>query len=104
MKPASNFEAFWLPAFDSPADPDEVLAVGFEWLRRAESTEGVRGVIAMYSASMRRNRPAIAAAPWRSSPLVHARDIGSAVQYLRSGRLRKSSSWRSKWPRARRCA
>jgi hypothetical protein len=64
MKPASHFEAFWLPAFDSTADPDEVLDVGFDWLRRTERAQGVRGLIAMYSASMRRNRPAIAAAPW----------------------------------------
>jgi hypothetical protein len=64
MKPASNFEAFWLPAFDSTADPDEVLAVGFDWLRRAEKGQAERGVIAMYATSMRRNRAAIAAAPW----------------------------------------
>ena len=64
MKPASNFEAFWLPAFDSTADPDEVLDVGFDWLRRTERTQGARGVLAMHSTSMRRNRSAIAAAPW----------------------------------------
>jgi hypothetical protein len=64
MKPASNFEAFWLPAFDSTADPDDVLAVGFDWLRRTEKGQAARGVIAMHSTSMRRNRSAIAAAPW----------------------------------------
>ena len=64
MKPATNFEAFWLPAFDSDADPDEVLAVGFDWLRRAEREQGTRGVLAMHATSMRRNRPALAAAPW----------------------------------------
>ena len=64
MKPATHFEAFWLPAFDSDADPDEVLAVGLDWLRRVERAQGVRGVIAMHATSMRRNRPALVAAPW----------------------------------------
>jgi hypothetical protein len=64
MKPATNFEAFWLPAFDSDADPDEVLEVGFDWLRRAERAQGVRGVLAMHATSMRRNRPILGTAPW----------------------------------------
>jgi hypothetical protein len=64
MKPSANFEAFWLPAFDSDADPDEVLEAGFDWLRRAERAQGVRGVLAMHATRMRQNRPALAAAPW----------------------------------------
>jgi hypothetical protein len=64
MKPSSNFEAFWLPAFDSDADPDEVIAVGFDWLRHAEKAANVPGVLAMHAASMRHNRPILASAPW----------------------------------------
>jgi len=64
MKPRSNFEAYWLPAFDSNADPDEVISIGFDWLRRAEREEGVRGVLAMHASSMRQNRPILGTAPW----------------------------------------
>lgn len=64
MKPSSNFEAFWLPAFDSDADPDDVIAAGFEWLRSQEASRATRGVLAMYAAQMRRNRPILESAPW----------------------------------------
>jgi hypothetical protein len=64
MKPASSFDAFWLPAFDSDADPDEVLSVGFDWLRRTQQAVGVHGVLAMYASSMRGNRPILLSAPW----------------------------------------
>jgi hypothetical protein len=64
MKPSSNFDAYWLPAFDSDADPDEVITLGFDWLRHMERAAGVRGVIAMHAASMRHNRPILASAPW----------------------------------------
>ena len=42
MKPATHFEAFWLPAFDSDADPDEVLAVGLDWLRTLDAPKPAR--------------------------------------------------------------
>jgi hypothetical protein len=64
VKPTTAFDAYWLPSFDSAADPDEVLAVGFDWLRRQETATGKRGVIAMHAASMRRNRPILESAPW----------------------------------------
>jgi hypothetical protein len=64
VKPTTLFDAYWLPAFDSDADPDEVLAAGFAWLRRQEEATGGRGVLAMHAASMRRNRPILVSAPW----------------------------------------
>ncbi len=64
MKPSNNFDAFWLPSFDSEADPDEVIAIGFDWLRTAEKQARVEGVLAMHASSMRHNRPILASAPW----------------------------------------
>jgi len=74
MKPASTFDAYWLPAFDSDADPDEIIAAGYRWLQQAERAAGVRGVIAMHAAQMRHNRPILGEAPWE---IVSPRSRGS---------------------------
>lgn len=52
------YEAFWLPAFESDFDPDEVLGAGGAWLRDAEFPGGP--VIALHAAKMRDNRPSLA--------------------------------------------
>lgn len=64
MSPSNNFHAFWLPALDSDADPDEMIAIGLEWLGAQEEKRGVRGVLPMHAASMRNNRDILASAPW----------------------------------------
>lgn len=59
------YDAYWLPGLDNDeVDPDDVLRLAFEWLRRAERQYGGSGVLAMNAASMRGNRPLLGSAPW----------------------------------------
>lgn len=60
-----RYDAYWVPGLDQDdLDTDEALSIAFGWLREAELTHGGHGVIAMNAASMRRNRPLLASAPW----------------------------------------
>lgn len=62
---ATNYEAYWVPGLDDEAfDPDDALALAFEWLGQAERQHGGVGVLVMNAASMRRNRPLLGSAPW----------------------------------------
>lgn len=62
---ATQYDAYWVPGLDNDqVDPDEALALAFDWLGRAEHQYGSSGVIVMNAASMRGNRPLLASAQW----------------------------------------
>lgn len=73
MATTMKYKAFWVPGLDDDnVDPDEALALAFDWLRRAKREHGGAGVLVMNASLMRRNRPLLESAPWDIvSPRTH---------------------------------
>ncbi|MBA3778995.1 MAG: hypothetical protein H0X16_06835 [Chloroflexi bacterium] len=67
MTNSTNFDASGPGLDNDDVDPDEALALAFEWLRRACEPSG-SGVLVMNASQMRRNRPLLGFAPWDIVP------------------------------------